>query len=356
METPTKMSLRGKQKEKTDELEAKDSVTPSKTPKKTPARKNKQVQKEKILTSKDTSVLHSDSQDEFDLTANEDAIEKEEESEEEFTEPTKKRATEFEEVVPKKRTKETKRRAPKSFISTVEEDIAQVEVQAESIPLKKEQKAARSLRKPQFTPQSTEEQLAKELSQQLPQQKIVEPEGSGLEFSSLSSVVHLAKEREVKEGQFPVVTMEELEKEVEREMNDSIDENDDFITKEPLVRDGVAASVAYLYQRGFLQSSAGSTENFASGKSKSEEYQPSFELTYVDSHGNKLTPKEAYKQLCHRFHGNAPGKQKMEKILKKIEQNKSIEKAQSTKSSIDTSQQLHEKLKESKSAYLVIGK
>ena len=48
------------------------------------------------------------------------------------------------------------------------------------------------------------------------------------------------------------------------------------------------------------------------------EYRPQLNLDHVDEHGRILDQKEAWKQLCHRFHGRLPGKQQTEKRLKKI--------------------------------------
>ena len=42
-------------------------------------------------------------------------------------------------------------------------------------------------------------------------------------------------------------------------------------------------------------------------------------LEYRDSKGRKLTPKEAYRQLCYNFHGYGPGKAKLEKRKEKEE-------------------------------------
>lgn len=45
---------------------------------------------------------------------------------------------------------------------------------------------------------------------------------------------------------------------------------------------------------------------------------PHVKLAYVDEFGNKLTPKEAYRLLSHKFHGNAPRQNKREKRLQKV--------------------------------------
>eukprot|EP00177_Eucheuma_denticulatum_P004774 GFKZ01008671.1.p1 GENE.GFKZ01008671.1~~GFKZ01008671.1.p1 ORF type:complete len:575 (+),score=130.28 GFKZ01008671.1:64-1788(+) len=46
--------------------------------------------------------------------------------------------------------------------------------------------------------------------------------------------------------------------------------------------------------------------------------EPEIKLRYTDDQGNELTRKEAFRQLCHKFHGNAPGQNKREKRLRKM--------------------------------------
>lgn len=53
-----------------------------------------------------------------------------------------------------------------------------------------------------------------------------------------------------------------------------------------------------------------------------KEYKPNVELKYIDEHGRSLNQKEAFKHLSHQFHGKGSGKQKTEKLLKKIEDDK----------------------------------
>ncbi|KZT56921.1 SART-1 protein [Calocera cornea HHB12733] len=51
-----------------------------------------------------------------------------------------------------------------------------------------------------------------------------------------------------------------------------------------------------------------------------EIYKPDVNIEYHDEFGRKLTPKEAWKALSHRFHGKGSGRTKTEKRLKKIEE------------------------------------
>ncbi|CAG8981190.1 hypothetical protein HYALB_00012810 [Hymenoscyphus albidus] len=50
-----------------------------------------------------------------------------------------------------------------------------------------------------------------------------------------------------------------------------------------------------------------------------KEYKPNVELKYIDDFGRSMNQKEAFKHLSHQFHGKGSGKQKTEKMLKKIE-------------------------------------
>lgn len=52
------------------------------------------------------------------------------------------------------------------------------------------------------------------------------------------------------------------------------------------------------------------------------EYKPDVQLKYIDEYGRNMTQKEAFKHLSHQFHGKGSGKQKTEKRMKKIEEEK----------------------------------
>lgn len=49
-------------------------------------------------------------------------------------------------------------------------------------------------------------------------------------------------------------------------------------------------------------------------------YRPNVKLEYIDDNGRLLNEKEAFRYLSHKFHGKGPGKNKIEKRLKKNEQ------------------------------------
>lgn len=53
-----------------------------------------------------------------------------------------------------------------------------------------------------------------------------------------------------------------------------------------------------------------------------KEYKPDVKLHYPDEFGREMNQKEAFKHLSHAFHGKGSGKQKTEKRLKKVEEEK----------------------------------
>lgn len=56
-----------------------------------------------------------------------------------------------------------------------------------------------------------------------------------------------------------------------------------------------------------------------------KDYKPDVNIVYYDEFGRRLTPKEAWKALSHKFHGKGSGKMKTEKRLKKIAEEKKQE-------------------------------
>jgi U4/U6.U5 tri-snRNP-associated protein 1 len=65
-----------------------------------------------------------------------------------------------------------------------------------------------------------------------------------------------------------------------------------------------------------------------------KDYKPNVDLKYIDEYGRNMNAKEAFKHLSHQFHGKGSGKQKTEKMLKKMEDDK----RRMAQSSLDGSQ------------------
>lgn len=60
-----------------------------------------------------------------------------------------------------------------------------------------------------------------------------------------------------------------------------------------------------------------------------ETFKPNVKLEYIDDEGHLLNSKEAFRYLSHKFHGKGPGKNKIEKRIKKsVQEQVSIKLAQ----------------------------
>ncbi|XP_023650878.1 U4/U6.U5 tri-snRNP-associated protein 1 [Paramormyrops kingsleyae] len=86
-----------------------------------------------------------------------------------------------------------------------------------------------------------------------------------------------------------------------------------------------------------------------------ESYRPDVKIEYVDESGRKLTPKEAFRQLSHRFHGKGSGKMKTEKRMKKLEEEALLKKMSSSDTPLGTVALLQEKQKSQKTPYIVLS-
>ncbi|MBN3309430.1 SNUT1 protein, partial [Amia calva] len=86
-----------------------------------------------------------------------------------------------------------------------------------------------------------------------------------------------------------------------------------------------------------------------------ESYRPDVKIEYVDDTGRKLTPKEAFRQLSHRFHGKGSGKMKTERRMKKLEEEALLKKMSSSDTPLGTVALLQEKQKSQKTPYIVLS-
>ncbi|XP_034455522.1 U4/U6.U5 tri-snRNP-associated protein 1 [Hippoglossus hippoglossus] len=86
-----------------------------------------------------------------------------------------------------------------------------------------------------------------------------------------------------------------------------------------------------------------------------DKYRPDVKIEYVDESGRRLTPKEAFRQLSHRFHGKGSGKMKTERRMKKLEEEALLKKMSSSDTPLGTVALLQEKQKSQKTPYIVLS-
>ena len=74
------------------------------------------------------------------------------------------------------------------------------------------------------------------------------------------------------------------------------------------------------HDRKRVLEASGVIEEQDGGGPSSETRKLNFKLDKYDEFGRTLTPKEAFRELCWKFHGKAPGAKAKEKRLRKYEE------------------------------------
>ncbi|XP_016109714.1 U4/U6.U5 tri-snRNP-associated protein 1-like [Sinocyclocheilus grahami] len=161
-----------------------------------------------------------------------------------------------------------------------------------------------------------------------------------------------------------------------------------ILDEEPIVNSGLAAALLLCKNKGLLdtqmlkvarvKASKGALPNdnyciedkmniddkysrreeyrgFTQDFKEKDNYKPEIKIEYVDESGRKLTPKEAFRQLSHRFHGKGSGKMKTERRMKKLEEEALLKKMSSSDTPLGTVALLQEKQKSQKTPYIVLS-
>ncbi|XP_008215336.1 U4/U6.U5 tri-snRNP-associated protein 1 isoform X1 [Nasonia vitripennis] len=84
-------------------------------------------------------------------------------------------------------------------------------------------------------------------------------------------------------------------------------------------------------------------------------FRPNVKLDYIDDDGHILNAKEAFRYLSHKFHGKGPGKNKVEKRMKKAEQEILMKRMSSTDTPLGTLNLLQAKQKETQSPFILLS-
>ena len=195
-----------------------------------------------------------------------------------------------------------------------------------------------------------------------------EPAGGGIIISEISEFVqHLPIPSETDfesdlmgRSEEPAIEMEVetvalVQDDLESQKEESPVNNEDsvFETEDPIVADGLAATLKLLSRKGDLDvltdeqrtrellvlerekwikqrklmesmgqrlSHKDEMAELHLAQQKYKNYRPDISLVYRDETGRVLSTKEAYKEMSHKFHGKGSGKNKKEKHLKKLQQ------------------------------------
>jgi hypothetical protein len=124
------------------------------------------------------------------------------------------------------------------------------------------------------------------------------------------------------------------------------------LTKEPLVRRGVHAALQYLAKVGLRPQL--STEK-APPRQRQRNRFADIKIEHYDAAGNLLAPKEAFKELSHKFHGKGPGKGKQERIQRRRATEQRILTAASGDTPLGTATALRERQKTTGESHIVLA-
>jgi len=100
----------------------------------------------------------------------------------------------------------------------------------------------------------------------------------------------------------------------------------EFLHRQPLASGGVAGAMDLFRATGDLRPTKPKEVQLGRARDRREfdddgdDQESEVTLEYRDADGRLLTRREAFRQLCHRFHGKAPGKKKLEKFQAKLKE------------------------------------
>eukprot|EP00899_Mesostigma_viride_P029144 jgi/Mesvir1/9414/Mv01517-RA.1 len=155
----------------------------------------------------------------------------------------------------------------------------------------------------------------------------------------------------------------------DKEKEDADEEEEDHpLAEEATIGKGLAGALKLLQQKGELKQKiewAGRNSEKRPGKLDGRGNAPlgmyegdkefTIKLERRDEFGRVLTPKEAFRQLSHRFHGKFPGKLKQEKRLKQFAEELRLKKAVPSDTPLGVVEKLKDAQARLKTPYVVLS-
>lgn len=83
-------------------------------------------------------------------------------------------------------------------------------------------------------------------------------------------------------------------------------------------------------------------------------YKPNVRIIHVDDSGRELSIKEAFRFMSHKFHGKGSGKKKLEKRMKKIQEEELLKGSSSVDTPLNTLAMLKNKQQLAQSPYILL--
>ncbi|KAL5205108.1 hypothetical protein ABZP36_009979 [Zizania latifolia] len=133
----------------------------------------------------------------------------------------------------------------------------------------------------------------------------------------------------------------------------------DEIVHEAAVGKGLAGALKFLKERGTLNEGTDwggrTTDKKKSKLAGIEDGPKDIRIERMDEFGRVMTPKEAFRDLSHKFHGKAPGKMKQERRQKKYQDELRTKRMISSDTPLMSAEKMREAQALSKTPYLVLS-
>ncbi|KAG8089730.1 hypothetical protein GUJ93_ZPchr0011g27673 [Zizania palustris] len=133
----------------------------------------------------------------------------------------------------------------------------------------------------------------------------------------------------------------------------------DEIVHEAAVGKGLAGALKFLKERGTLNEGTDwggrTTDKKKSKLAGIEDGPKDIRIERMDEFGRVMTPKEAFRDLSHKFHGKAPGKMKQERRQKKYQDELKTKRMISSDTPLMSAEKMREAQALSKTPYLVLS-
>ncbi|XP_015698022.1 SART-1 family protein DOT2 isoform X1 [Oryza brachyantha] len=133
----------------------------------------------------------------------------------------------------------------------------------------------------------------------------------------------------------------------------------DDIVHEAAVGKGLAGALKFLKERGTLNEGTDwggrTTDKKKSKLAGIEDGPKDIRIERIDEFGRVMTPKEAFRDLSHKFHGKAPGKMKQERRQKKYRDELKTKRMISSDTPLMSAEKMREAQALSKTPYLVLS-
>ncbi|KQK02064.1 SART-1 family protein DOT2 [Brachypodium distachyon] len=155
----------------------------------------------------------------------------------------------------------------------------------------------------------------------------------------------------------PVIKEETIVEDPVKDEEEEVKPND--VVHEAAVGKGLGGALKFLQERGTLNEGTNwggrTTDKKKSKLIGIEDGPKEIRIERMDEFGRVMTPKEAFRDLSHKFHGKGPGKMKLEKRQKKYQDDLKTKQMKSSDTPLMSAEKMREAQARGQTPYLVLS-